>query len=288
MRVLLAAHLGMCFGVRDALQCAHSVPDPSQVTIHGELVHNEEVQAGLRRRGFHLTPEEARASIPGTRDVMVTAHGISRREARRLEEAGCHLIDTTCPLVRRLHEAAQALSDEGRRVIVIGRRHHVEVRGVVEDLVDPIVVEHREDVRTWEAERLGVVAQTTVPPRDAVAMRARIRDMNPRADIRFVNTICGPTRMRQRAVEDLVTRAQALVVVGGRRSHNTLRLAELARAAGVPVQAVSSADELDADWCASFDVVGLTAGTSTPDETIQDVHQRLLAVASRVPARASA
>src|SRR5947208_3563901 len=124
MEIIRASAMGMCFGVRDALRVADAVAEPALVTIHGELVHNEEVLADLERRGFSATPESARSAIPEGPAVLITAHGISDRERRRLREAGKALIDTTCPLVRLVHEAARRFEREGDFVVVIGRRGH--------------------------------------------------------------------------------------------------------------------------------------------------------------------
>jgi len=109
MKVLRADAMGLCFGVRDALAIAANRPDPCKITIHGELVHNETVLVQLRSRGFQMTAEGDRDSLPSTEEVLITAHGISDRERQRLESAGKRLIDTTCPLVQRVHRAAQAL-----------------------------------------------------------------------------------------------------------------------------------------------------------------------------------
>src|SRR5437764_3564138 len=110
MKVIRAEALGLCFGVRDALAIANGISRPDLVTIHGELVHNETVLVQLRSRGFGLTPEQERDRMPDTPCLLVTAHGISDAERCRLEAAGKQLIDTTCPLVRRVHQAARALS----------------------------------------------------------------------------------------------------------------------------------------------------------------------------------
>ena len=125
MQVMRADELGMCFGVRDALAALAQVDDPAAVTIHGELVHNPEVLGWLHRRGFPQSPEDARA-VPATPFVMVTAHGISERERQRLQQAGKQLLDTTCPLVKKAHAAAQQLQQDGRRVVVLGKPGHVD------------------------------------------------------------------------------------------------------------------------------------------------------------------
>src|SRR5688572_9082261 len=107
MRVIVADVLGMCFGVRDALAAIADIAEPGQVTIHGELVHNEKVLDRLSARGFQMVAEDGRTSLPLTDTVLITAHGVSQKERRRLERAGKKLIDTTCPLVERAHHAAQ-------------------------------------------------------------------------------------------------------------------------------------------------------------------------------------
>jgi len=277
MLILQAAESGMCFGVRDALHALDAITDPRSVTIHGELVHNGEVLAELDRRGFHRSPEHERP-VPATPAVLVTAHGISDRERTRLRLAGKTLIDTTCPLVHKAHAAAQQLQREGRRVIVIGRRDHVEVRGLVEDLRDPIVLASCAEVLSWPQRRLGVLCQTTTPVAQAEPIVAAIRARNPASDVRFVDTICSPTKARITALADLLPRIDALVVVGGRDSNNTQRLAHTASQAGVPVLHVERADELDPAWFAGHRVVGLTAGTSTLAATIVAVRERLVAI----------
>lgn len=278
MIVLRATEMGMCFGVRDALHVLDLLADPSDVTIHGELVHNPEVLANLDRRGFHRQAEDDRL-VPATPVVLVTAHGISDRERTRLQAAGRQLIDTTCPLVRKAHLAAHELAATGHRVIVIGRRDHVEVRGIVDDLTDPIVVERAADVTTWPDSRLGVLCQTTTQEALADDLLARIRAANPHAEVTFADTICSPTRARVTALAELLPRVQALVVVGGHNSNNTRQLVTAGERAGRPVFHVANAEELDTAALAHFAVVGLTAGTSTLPATVDAVEAALRAIA---------
>lgn len=279
MQVMRADELGMCFGVRDALAALAQVDDPSAVTIHGELVHNPEVLGWLHRRGFAQSPEHARA-VPTTPFVMVTAHGISERERQRLQQAGKQLLDTTCPLVKKAHAAAQQLQQDGRRVVVLGKPGHVEVRGLVEDLREPLVVAGLGDVATWPDARLGVVAQTTTPVDLVERLLAAIRAANPHADVAYVDTVCAPTKARIQALERLLPRVDALVVVGGRDSNNTRQLVVLGEAAGVRTCHVAHVRELDAAWFAGVQVVGLTAGTSTLPRTVDEVQGFLLRLAA--------
>jgi len=219
---------------------------------------------------------ERRTALPETPAVLITAHGISDRERNRLETAGKRLLDTTCPLVRRVHQAAQALQAEGYHVLVIGRRGHVEVEGIVEDLDHPDVIESVDEVTSYASGRLGIVCQTTATERQVEAIRAAIAARNPHAEVRFVDTVCLPTKDHQRALERLLDRVEAVVVVGGRNSNNTRELVASCRERGVPAVHVQDASDLDPEWFAGHETIGLTAGTSTLDATIEEVHQALL------------
>ena len=284
MRIIRASAMGLCFGVRDALQAAESVERAGDVTIYGELVHNPLVLAQLEERGFHQLAEADRHRLPSASTVLVTAHGVSNRERGRLTGLGKQLIDTTCPLVRRVHESAHQLAADGYHVLVIGRAGHVEVRGITEDLEHCDVVPTLDQVQTWPFDRLGVVCQTTTPPRHAQELVAAIRRSNPHADVRFINTVCQPTIDRQTAVEELCRRVDVLIVVGGANSNNTQQLVELARELGTAAQQVESAADLKPEWFAVCQTVGLTAGTSTLDETVDEVQRALEAMAASKPA----
>ena len=275
MDVIRAEAMGFCFGVRDALALADSLANPESVTIHGELVHNERVLVQLGRRGFRQTPEAERGGLPETSHVLITAHGISAHERLRLTASGKTLIDATCPLVTRVHDAAQSLAKLGYFLVVIGRPGHAEVEGIVGDLDDFAIVADESQAREFGAAKIGVICQSTTPPALAQRVRYAIERANPGKDVTFVDTICRPTKDRQQAVLDLLDQVDALVVVGGRQSHNTRQLAQLAVDRGLPVTHVRGTEDLDAGWLSRFQTVGLTAGTSTPDEVIDDVERTL-------------
>lgn len=280
MQIILADVLGMCFGVRDALAVINDIDRPDDVTIHGELVHNEKVLDQLHERGFHMVDEQRRTNLPITDTVLITAHGVSQKERRRLEDAGKRLIDTTCPLVTRAHEAAQKLQRDGYHVLVIGKPGHVEVQGVIEDLASYDIVPAAEDVRTYPHKKLGIMCQTTTPVEVAHRIRRAVEAKNPKAEVRFVDTICHPTKDHQKALERLLDQVQAVVVVGGRNSNNTKQLVRRCEERGVPAFHVQDADDLRPEWFDGIERVGLTAGTSTLAETIRRVHDGLLALAS--------
>src|SRR5262249_11549930 len=148
-------------------------------------------------------------------------------------------------------------------------------QGIIEDLASVDVVDRVEAVRTWPQRRLGIICQSTTSPALAERICRAIRAANPEADIAYVDTICQPTRDRQEAVRRLLPRVDAVVVVGGRNSNNTRELAALCQSAGKPAFHVQSADDLDPAWFEGCRTVGLTAGTSTLDSTIEEVRQAL-------------
>ena len=283
MKVIRAAEMGMCFGVRDALKIAEQVSDPAQVTIHGELVHNPVVNQRLQNAGFHQSLEDSRCVSVETPIVLITAHGISNAERNRLNAANKQVIDTTCPLVRRVHEAAMELKAEGRHVLLIGKPGHVEVQGIVEDLDSHSVIASPSEVRQYPSRHLGIVSQTTMPPDVVTEICSHIQLHNPLANIRFIDTVCHPTKRRQTALQELLGRVDAVVVVGGRNSNNTRRLVQLCHDQLKPALHVESAEELDPAWFTDVETVGLTAGTSTLDETIDAVHKKLERMRGRSP-----
>lgn len=282
MKIIRAEEMGMCFGVRDALQIADEVARPTDVTVYGELVHNPVVNHRLSKAGFHQSRENGRKPNVTTPLVLITAHGISDKERNELQANNKQLIDTTCPLVQRAHEAASDLRDEGRLVLVIGKAGHVEVQGITGDLPRFEVISTIEDVRRFDSDHLGVISQTTTPMDRVSEIHAEIRRQNPNADIRFIDTVCRPTKLRQQAMLDLLKRVDAVVAVGGMNSNNTRRLVNLCHEHGKPGYHVENAEQLQVEWFSAVKVVGLTAGTSTLDETIDEVQRALERMGSPV------
>lgn len=277
MNIHLAQHYGMCFGVRDALRAAHDAAKAEPVTLLGQLVHNPVVDRHLRTLGARQGSLEGTAE---TRRVVITAHGASDAERRRWREAGHLLTDTTCPLVRKAHEALAMLVREGYHPVVAGQARHVEVRGLTGDFPDACMVETEEDAaRLPFMPRFGMVSQTTQPLEHVLRLVKAVKRRHPASEVRFVDTICRPTKLRQEALEDLCARCEVIIVIGGRNSNNTRQLAEKARSLGARTHQVESAEELRAEWLRGAADVGVTAGTSTLDETVGEIVERLKALA---------
>ena len=281
MEVRLADHFGMCFGVKDALELALEVARKEPVTVLGDLVHNDDVVAELEAAGAVRArrPEDVR-----TRSVVLTAHGTARRIQLQLRSEGVVTHDAVCPLVTRVHTAVEKLVAEGRHPVIVGQAGHVEVRGIVDDLAESTVVLKEEDLdRLAGKQKLGVVAQTTQPIDQVHRLVAAMRRRFPRADIRFIDTVCQPTKDRQQAMARLTADCSIIVVVGGPESNNSRKLTEMAIKRGCRAYQVANASELRDEWFEGFDIVGLTAGTSTPDRVIAEIRERLEAMPRATP-----
>ena len=273
MKILRATHLGMCFGVRDAIALALSRPKSQPVTVLGDLVHNETVLKNLRDQGVKIEHQAASVKTP---DVMITAHGTSERTLHQLREHGLNVLEATCPLVHVAHRAVAQLVRDGYHPVLIGRRDHVEMRGITDDLEAFDVVLDEDDVRKLdEKPRYGIAAQTTQPIDKVQRLVASIRERFPRSEVRFIDTVCQPTKQRQNAAVELARQCDVVIVIGGERSNNTRELVATCERHCPQVRHVQSATDLRSGWFTERDTIGLTAGTSTPDETIAAVEQWL-------------
>ena len=273
MKILRAEHLGMCFGVRDAIALAMQESATQPLTVLGDLVHNETVLARLQAQGVQFRNEAAAVSTP---QVMITAHGASERKLAETRARGLRVLEATCPLVHAAHRAVARLVKEGFHPVIIGQRNHVEVRGITEDLAEFDVVFSAEDVaQLRERPRYGIAAQTTQPIERVRELVQRVRERFPQSEVRFVDTVCQPTKQRQHAAVELAKRSDVVVVIGGAHSNNTRELVQTCGQFCPRVHHVQSAEDLRAEWFNESDTVGITAGTSTPDSVIAELESVL-------------
>lgn len=274
MKIVVAEHFGICFGVRDAIAQAEALTSEAPLTILGELVHNPIVRQRLRAQGAHEGSLHQLTANSGR--VMITAHGASDTRRNAWRNAGFDVADGTCPLVRSAHDQLRQLVLTGFFPVVIGQRGHVEVRGLTEDFPEAVVIENRADVaRLPERTRYGVISQTTQPIEFAQSLVSALRERNPAAEVRFVDTICKPTKDRQTALRRLIAQVEVVVIVGGRASNNTRQLVATCLAAGRKAIHIEGPDELNPADFAGIQTVGLTAGTSTLRETVAAAQVRL-------------
>jgi 4-hydroxy-3-methylbut-2-en-1-yl diphosphate reductase len=273
MKIIRAEHLGMCFGVKDAISLAQEAAKHRPLTILGDLVHNETVLAELRAQGIRLAQQPADVA---TQTVMITAHGASERVKSAARGRGLNVLEATCPLVRVAHRSLAKLVRAGFHPIIIGQRDHVEVRGLTGDLDEFDVVLGEEDVaKLCERPRLGVVAQTTQPIDRVRHLVRLIRERFSRSEVCFIDTVCQPTKQRQHAAVELAQKSDVVIVIGGAHSNNTLELVKTCARFCTRVHHVQTADDLRAGWFDGAPTVGITAGTSTPDYVIAGIELRL-------------
>ncbi|HTL16781.1 MAG TPA: 4-hydroxy-3-methylbut-2-enyl diphosphate reductase [Patescibacteria group bacterium] len=280
MNIIKAEHLGMCFGVRDAIDLARKQAKHQRITILGDLVHNETVLAELRREGINIAQQTTAVQ---TETVLITAHGASEKRMAEVKTRGHHVLEATCPLVHLAHKAVTKLVAAGYHPVIIGKRDHVEVRGLTEDLADFDVVLSEADIfELKEHARFGVAAQTTQPIDKVRHLVDLIQSRFPESEVLFADTVCHPTKQRQTAAIELAQRSDVVVVIGGAHSNNTHELVKTCSRFCSRVHHIQTAAELRTDWFAGAETVGITAGTSTPDSSIAEVEQWLLTFTNRV------
>lgn len=269
----------MCFGVRDAIVLALEQSREEPLTILGDLVHNETVLEELRGRGIRIAQELGGV---GTHKVMITAHGASWKTLRSVRDSGFSLVEATCPLVHVAHRAVAKLVDEGFHPVIIGKRGHVEVRGLTEDLAEfDVVLSEAEVLDLKERARFGVAAQTTQPIEKVRSLVECLRKRFPHSEVRFIDTVCQPTKQRQNAAVELAQQSDVVVVIGGAHSNNTHELVKTCSRYCSHVHHVQKVEDLRVEWFAKAEIVGVTAGTSTPDASIREIEDWLYQLASR-------
>ncbi len=275
MKIIRATHMGMCFGVRDAIAKALEESSQGPLTILGDLVHNESVLQDLRSRGIAI---ETQAAAVRTSAVMITAHGASDKAMAQARSRGLEVHEATCPLVHFAHRAVRQLVQQGYHPVIIGQRGHVEVRGITEDLSEyDVVLDESEIDALQERPRFGVAAQTTQPVEKVRRLADLIRQRFCNSEVRLVDTVCQPTKQRQSAAVELAQQSDVVIVIGGANSNNTRELAATCGRYCENVHHVQGPADLRMEWFAGAATVGVTAGTSTPDILIDSVEDWLRA-----------
>jgi 4-hydroxy-3-methylbut-2-enyl diphosphate reductase len=276
MRVTVAKALGTCFGVQDAIDLAMDEAYQGNLTIIGQLVHNPQTVQRLRDNGVQIVDRLDSSEIR-TRNVMITAHGAPESIRQRAESDGYRVIDASCPLVLRVHKAVAEIVRDGYHPVVIGQAEHVEVKGIVGDLKEYTVIRDAKEIpKLAGKKRLGIVSQTTQQIDFVLGLVAKIRAAYPDAEVAFRDTVCKPTKDRQVAVRELAREVDLMIVIGGYNSSNTKKLKLVCDELGVKAYHIERASELTPEMFVGHDHVGITAGTSTPHEVIEEVYHAIL------------
>jgi small subunit ribosomal protein S1 len=270
MRIDVVKNAGFCFGVKRAIRIASEAARTRKEPVHtvGPLIHNPQVVKKLAEEGV--------VAVPSVEDVhsgtmIVRSHGLDPETIEKARSRGIEVIDATCPYVKKAQEYASLLAERGYRTVVVGEASHPEVQGILGHAgPSSVVVADEEDVRRLApAAAMGVIAQTTLCLEDfcrvVTLLVAKTRELV------VYNTLCGSTAAIQEATRDLARGVDVMVVVGGRNSANTTRLARICRRAGKPTYHIETVSELQREWFSGAQSVGITAGASTPRWLVQDV-----------------
>lgn len=273
-RIVVAQEAGACFGVERALAMVRDTAQAATAPVHtlGPLIHNPSVVAQLAADGVSVVDDPSEASVGDI--LFMRTHGVTPEVEDRARELGLQVLDATCPFVKKVHVAAERLTREGYQVMVVGEAGHPEVEGTVGHAPGALVVGCAADLDGVSvARRVGLVVQTTLAQD---TLREVVAALVGRCEeLRVMDTICDATSKRQEAAAELAREADAMVVIGGRNSANTTHLSQICSAACERTHHIELPEELEAAWFADAELIGITAGASTPANQIDEVRARI-------------
>ena len=273
MKIFLAKDAGYCFGVRDAVNLAYdTAKNHGDVYMLGTIVHNERVIDDLSKAGAKVV--DSIDDVPKDKPLLFRAHGTSPELWDKAKKNNLKLIDGTCPLVTEIHHEIKRLDEEGRKIIIIGDHGHDEVVAIAAQVERSIIIANVEEAKKLrKMKRAGVVSQSTQMIENVQDIMSVL--MEKVFDLRFVNTICFPTRRNHEQIKELSLHCDVMIVIGSYTSANSKRLTQLALERNKRTYQVTASDELDESWFDNCETVGISAGASTPDETINEVVNRI-------------
>jgi len=276
MKILLAKDAGYCFGVRDAVSLAYETAEKEgEVFMLGDIVHNENVVEELEEAGVKVV--NSLDKVPDNKPILFRAHGTVPDVWKESKMREMEVVDATCPLVTEIHEEVKKLHSENRKIIIIGDHGHDEVNGIKEQVENAIVVANPEEaMQLRKIKKAGVVSQSTQMIENVQEIINIL--MTKVFDLRFVNTICFPTRRNHEQIKNLSEICDIMIVIGSFTSANSKRLTELAKMRNERTFQVTSAEDLEIDWFQNSDTVGVSAGASTPDNIISEVLDKIKSI----------
>ena len=276
MEVIVAKTAGFCFGVERAVNKVYEQIESTRKPIYtyGPIIHNEEVVRDLEEKGVRVINSEEELKQLKEGVVVIRSHGVSRRIYGILEEQGLEVVDATCPFVKKIHRIVREQCEAGRRVIIIGNERHPEVEGI-KGWGDSrtIVIENTEQAEKFTpepGEKLAVVSQTTFNYNKFKELVEKISKKG--YDILVLNTICNATQERQVEAKEIASKVDAMIVIGGKNSSNTQKLYEICLNECKNTYYIQTLGDFDPESVNSVRSVGITAGASTPNNIIEEVH----------------
>ena len=273
MKVIIAKDAGYCFGVRDAVNLAYDTAKKyDDVCMLGDIVHNENVVNDLSKAGAKVV--DSISDVPKNKKILFRAHGTVPEFWQKADKKGREVIDATCPLVHKIHKEVKELEDEGRKIVVIGDHGHDEVVAIAAQVSNATVISNKEEARNLRKHRkVGVVSQSTQMIENVHEI---INVLITRIyDIRFINTICFPTKRNHEQIKDLASKCDVIIIIGSFTSANSKRLTEMSQLINSRTYQVTCAKEIKESWFENCEKVGISAGASTPDYLIEDVANKI-------------
>ena len=266
MEVILAEYLGFCYGVKRAIKIAKKHADGKSCTL-GPIIHNPQMVARLNAEGVGMT-EDLNSVNEGT--IIIRSHGVGPQTYEEIQRRGLKLVDATCTHVKKAQLSAKELADSGYSVVIIGEKNHPEVKSILEwTNKKAVIIENETEAENFApCPKLGIVSQTTIAGENFKKIVLRLLDKSK--DIRILRTICTATEQRQKAAMELAAKVDVMLVVGGRNSANTTKLAKICESI-CKTYHIETAEEILPEWFNQCKKVGITAGASTPDWIIREV-----------------
>ncbi|MCK4297734.1 MAG: 4-hydroxy-3-methylbut-2-enyl diphosphate reductase [Candidatus Marinimicrobia bacterium] len=275
-KITIAKDVGFCSGVKGAIQKAREAASRyNKVVMLGDIVHNEKVVKELEKSGVVVIDNIDK--IDESTPILFRSHGTKVEIWEKARQKGLTIIDATCPLVLEIHKSAKMLEKEGRKVIIIGDHGHDEVEAIASQVKGPIVISNpREAKELKNIKKSGVVVQSTQLIDDVSEIISILS--YKMEDLRFVNTICAPTRKRQEQVKELARAHDVMIIVGSFTSANTKRLTQIAKRINIQTYQIQGVEDIEPMWFNSAYSVGISAGASTPDFIVDEVAKKIVAI----------
>ena len=277
MKIIKAESAGFCFGVKRAVDTVYKCTETGtdeKIYTYGPIIHNEEVVKDMEKRGVRVirSEEDLAALKEGT--VIIRSHGVEKRVYEELEKKGIHIVDATCPFVKKIHKIVEKHSEQGDRIIIIGNPDHPEVQGIRGWAKSPVsVIRNAEEAESFSCpadQKICIVAQTTF---NYNKFKELVEIISKKSyDIIVLNTICNATQERQVEARQIASQVDVMIVIGGRNSSNTQKLYEICRRECKETYYIQTLKDFKPEKAGSVRSVGITAGASTPNQIIEEVH----------------
>lgn len=278
MRIAVAKSAGFCSGVKMAIKTALSAEKHNKkIDMFGDIVHNEVVVNQIKKSGINKISKMADGK---NKILLIRAHGTAKDIYKKAKKLGYEIIDATCPMVREIHKIASEEENKGHSIIIIGDKNHDEVKGIAGQLKKkPLIINKVENIPAEKLKKIGRAAIVVQSTQDIEKVLTLVKKINKYVkNLTFRNTICNPTKMKQKEAKDLARKNDVMIIIGSKTSANTRRLFEISKSKNRKSHWVQSEKDIKKEWFRGSKSTGITAGASTPEETIQKVIRKIKSI----------